>query len=59
MLRRREPLIRKARSIPQLIKTLLLQHGVAAPDGLARWEHPEHRGTESQEAMGAAILRSG
>jgi hypothetical protein len=34
VLRLREQLIRKSRSIQQQIKALLLQHGVAEPDGL-------------------------
>src|SRR5512135_3822484 len=37
VLRLREQLIRKSRSIQQQIKALLLQHGVAEPDGLAHW----------------------
>ena len=37
MLRLREQLIRKCRSIQQQIKAMLLQHGVAEPDGLAHW----------------------
>ncbi|HMB05048.1 MAG TPA: IS110 family transposase [Isosphaeraceae bacterium] len=37
VLRLREQLIRKCRSIQQQVKALLLQHGVAEPDGLAHW----------------------
>jgi transposase len=37
VLRLREPLICKTRSIQQQIKALLLQHGVPEPDGLAHW----------------------
>jgi transposase len=37
ILRLREQLIRKTRSIQQQIKALLLQHGVPEPDGLAHW----------------------
>src|SRR5512135_1047835 len=37
VLRLREQLVRKSRSIPQQIKAFLLQHGVAEPDGLGHW----------------------
>jgi transposase len=37
VLRLREQLARKARSIQQQIKALLLQHGIAEPEGLANW----------------------
>src|SRR3954453_7218313 len=37
VLRLREQLIRKARSIQQQIKAFLLQHDIAEPDGLAHW----------------------
>ena len=37
VLRLREQLIRKCRSIQQQIKAFLLQHGIGEPDGLAHW----------------------
>jgi transposase len=37
VLRLREQLVRKARSIQQQIKAFLLQHDIAEPDGLAHW----------------------
>src|SRR5512135_309656 len=37
VLRLREQLIRKCRSIQQQIKAFLLQHGIAEPDGLGHW----------------------
>ena len=37
VLRLREQLVRKARSVQQQIKAFLLQHGIAEPQGLARW----------------------
>jgi transposase len=37
VLRLREQLIRKARSIQQQIKAFLLQHGIAEPTGLGHW----------------------
>ena len=37
VLRLREQLVRKSRSIQQQIKAFLLQHGIAEPDGLAHW----------------------
>jgi transposase len=37
VLRLREQLIRKSRSIQQQIKAFLLQHGIADPAGLAHW----------------------
>jgi transposase len=37
VLRLREQLVRKARSIQQQIKAFLLQHGQAEPSGLAKW----------------------
>jgi transposase len=37
VLRLREQLIRKSRSIQQQVKAFLLQHGIAEPDGLAHW----------------------
>jgi transposase len=37
VLRLREQLVRKCRSIQQQIKAFLLQHGIAEPDGLAHW----------------------
>jgi transposase len=37
VLRLREQLVRKSRSIQQQVKAFLLQHAVAEPDGLAHW----------------------
>src|SRR5512135_3294432 len=37
VLRLREQMIRKCRSIQQQVKAFLLQHGIAEPDGLAHW----------------------
>lgn len=37
VLRLREQLVRKARSIQQQIKAFLLQHDIAEPEGLAHW----------------------
>jgi transposase len=37
VLRLREQLVRKARSVQQQIKALLLQHGIAEPAGLGHW----------------------
>jgi transposase len=40
VLRLREQLVRKARTIQQQIKSLLLQHGLAEPAGLKYWSGP-------------------
>jgi transposase len=37
VLRLREQLVRKSRSIQQPVKAFLLQHGIGEPDGLAHW----------------------
>jgi transposase len=37
VLRLREQLVRKSRSIQQQVKAFLLQHGIAEPDGLGHW----------------------
>ena len=37
VLRLREQLVRKSRSIQQQVKAFLLQHAIAEPDGLAHW----------------------
>ena len=37
VLRLREQLVRKSRSVQQQIKAFLLQHGIAEPEGLAHW----------------------
>src|SRR5512135_1462126 len=39
VLRLREQLVRKARSVQQQIKALLLQHGIAEPAGLGHWSN--------------------
>ncbi len=37
VLRLREQMVRKSRSIQQQVKAFLLQHGIAEPDGLGHW----------------------
>jgi transposase len=55
VLRLREQLVRKSRSIQQQIKAFLLQHGVAEPQGLACWSDAAVRALRGLEL--AAELR--
>jgi transposase len=49
VLRLREQLVRKARSIQQQIKAFLLQHGLADPAGLAHWSEAALRSLRGLE----------
>jgi transposase len=49
VLRLREQLVRKSRSIQQQVKAFLLQHGIAEPDGLAHWAE---RAVEALRGLG-------
>src|SRR4051794_18392803 len=54
VLRLREQLVRKSRSVQQQIKAFLLQHGLAEPDGLGSWSEAALRSLRALE-LGAEL----